>query len=382
MTIRGRYRLERRLGGGGMAEVHLARDVELDRPVAVKLLAEHLAEDAELRERFVREARIAARLAHPNVVAVYDAGDENGTPYIVMECVEGETLADLLLREGRLDPDRAVGLARQACAGLAHAHAAGLVHRDVKPGNLLLRRDGMLKVADFGIARAAESTRLTLAGTILGTAAYLAPEQATGEEVTPAADVYSLGAVLYECLAGRPPRRVESLADLDPEQPITPLRDVVPAVPQELEDAVMHALARRPEFRPATAAELALELGGLGETPAESHQALPDGAEPPTVPIRREHRQRQRVWPALAAALVLLALAGAYVAADGDPSEPPPPTRVEPVPLGGTPAEDARSLSEWLRRYSATATGAAGASFSPNVMPSRASASWTSSRAL
>jgi serine/threonine protein kinase len=185
--------------------------------------------------------------------------------------------------------------------------------------------------------------------------------------VTPATDVYSLGAVLSECLAGRPPRRVESLADLDPDQPITPLRDVVPAVPQELEDAVMHALARRPEFRPATAAELALEL---------------DPAEPPTVPLRREHRQRRRVWPALAAALVLLALAGAYVAADGDPPEPPPPTRVEPVPLGGTPAEDARSLSEWLRRYSATATGAAGASFSPNVMPSRASASWTSSRAL
>ena len=368
MTIRGRYRLERRLGGGGMAEVHLARDVELDRPVAVKLLAEHLAEDAELRERFVREARIAARLAHPNVVAVYDAGDEDGTPFIVMECVEGETLADLLRREGPLDPDRAVGLARQACAGLAHAHAAGLVHRDVKPGNLLLRRDGMLKVADFGIARAAETTRLTLAGTILGTAAYLAPEQATGEEVTPAADVYSLGAVLYECLAGRPPRRVESLADLDPEQPITPLRDVAPAVPQELEDAVMHALARRPEFRPATAAELALEL---------------DGAEPPTLPLRRKHRQRRRIWPALVAVGLLLALAGAYAVAGDDPPAPPPPTaRGAPGPLGRTPAENARNLSEWLRRYSASATGSAGAAFSPNVIPSRASASWTSSRAL
>jgi eukaryotic-like serine/threonine-protein kinase len=424
VTIRDRYRLERRLGGGGMATVHLARDVELDRPVAVKLLAEHLADDAEVRERFVREARIAARLSHPNVVAVYDAGEEDGTPYIVMECVEGETLADLLRREGRLDPDDAVALALQACAGLAHAHEAGLVHRDVKPGNLLLRRDGMLKVADFGIARAAESTRLTFAGTILGTAAYLAPEQATGEEVTAAADVYSLGAVLYECLAGRPPRRVESLADLDPEQPITPLRDVVPDVPQELEDAVMHALARRPEFRPATAAELALELGGLGETPAESpgrarrpesassvapiasryrrslrpslgtpiapwrraafHQALLDGAETPTVPLRREHRQRRRVWPALVAVLLLLlALAGAYAVAGRDtPGPPPPPARVQPVPLGGTPAEDARSLSEWLRRYSASATGSAGAAFSPNVMPSRASASWTSSRAL
>jgi serine/threonine-protein kinase len=368
VTIRGRYRLERRLGGGGMATVHLARDLELDRPVAVKLLADHLADDAELRERFVREARLAARLAHPNVVAVYDAGEEEGAPYIVMEHVDGETLADLLRREGRLDPARAVGLALQACAGLAHAHEAGLVHRDVKPGNLLLRRDGTVKIADFGIARAAETTRLTLAGTILGTAAYLAPEQAAGEEVTPAADVYSLAAVLYECLAGQPPRRIRSLADLDPERPVTPLRDVAPQVRQELEDAVMRALARRPEFRPATAAELALELEG----------------EQPTLPLRREHRQRRRLWPVVAAVIVVLALVAAFVAADGDePEPPPPPARVEPVPQGASPDEDARNLAGWLRRYSASTTGAtAGAAFSPNVMPSRASASWTSSRAL
>ena len=370
MTIRGRYRLERRLGTGGMATVHLASDLELDRPVAVKLLAPNLAGDAELRERFVREARIAARLAHPNVVAVYDAGEQDGTPYIVMECVDGETLAELLRREGRLEPDRAVDLARQACAGLADAHEAGLVHRDVKPGNLLLRRDGMVKIADFGIARAAETTRLTLDGTILGTAAYLAPEQATGEDVTPAADVYSLGAILYECLTGRPPRRVESLADLDPDEPVTPLRDLAPAVPQQVEDAVMRALARRPEFRPATAAELALELDGA--------------APPPTEPSRREHRQRRRLWPLLAVLLVALALAASFAVADRDGSEPPAaPARVEPVRQGATPAEDAQNLSEWLRRYSASATGTEGAAFfSPNVIPSRASASWTSSRAL
>ncbi len=372
MTIRGRYRLERRLGGGGMATVHLAHDVELDRPVAVKLLADHLAGDPELRERCVREARIAARLAHPNVVAVYDAGEDAGTPYIVMEHVEGETLADLLRREGRLERDRAVELARQACAGLAHAHDAGLVHRDVKPANLLLGRDGTVKIADFGIARAGETTRLTLAGTILGTAAYLAPEQAAGEEVTAAADVYSLGAVLYECLAGQPPRRVESLADLDPEQPVTPLRDVAPDVPQELEDAVMRALARRPEFRPATAAEFAQELD----------------TAPPTMtlsPVRSEHRQRRRLWPALVAVLVVLALVGALAVADGNEQEPepPPPAAVEPVPQGASPAEDARNLSEWLRRYSATTAGeGAGSAFSPKLMPSRASASWTSSRAL
>jgi serine/threonine protein kinase len=188
--------------------------------------------------------------------------------------------------------------------------------------------------------------------------------------VTPAADVYSLAAVLYECLAGQPPRRIRSLADLDPELPVTPLRDVAPQVPQELEDAIMRALARRPDFRPATAAELAAEL---------------DGA-PTTVALRREHRQRRRLWPALVAALVVVALAAAFVAADGDdPEEPPasPASRIEPVPQGASPDEDARNLAEWLRRYSARTTGAAaGSAFSPNVMPSRASASWTSSRAL
>ena len=191
---RGRYRLERPLGHGGMATVYLAHDVELDRPVAVKLLAESLAGDQAFRRRFLREARLAARLSHPNVVGVYDAGEaEDGRPYIVMEYVDGSTLEG----RGRLPPREAVGLAVQACHGLAHAHAAGLVHRDVKPHNLLLRSDGTLKVADFGIARAAEATALTQVGTVLGTAAYLAPEQATGGEVTPATDVYSLGAVLY-----------------------------------------------------------------------------------------------------------------------------------------------------------------------------------------
>jgi serine/threonine protein kinase len=176
----GRYRLERPLGHGGMASVYLALDTELDRPVAVKLLAENLSGDESFRVRFVREARLAAGLSHPNVVGVYDAGEEDGRPYIVMELVEGETLADVLARRKRLPPDVAVGLALQACAGLERAHAAGLVHRDVKPQNLLVRRDGTLKVADFGIARAAEATALTQVGTVLGTAAYLSPEQLAG----------------------------------------------------------------------------------------------------------------------------------------------------------------------------------------------------------
>src|SRR5439155_12803791 len=159
--VGGRYRLERLLGDGGMASVHLARDEELDRPVAVKSLRAGLASDETFRERFIREARLAAGLSHPNVVQVFDAGrDEAGHPYIVMECVEGETLAAELARRGRLPLERTLSLGRQACAGLAHAHEAGLVHRDVKPHNLLVRPDGVLKVADFGIARAAANADL------------------------------------------------------------------------------------------------------------------------------------------------------------------------------------------------------------------------------
>ena len=229
-----RYRVERPLGRGGMARVDLARDVELDRLVAVKVLADDLAGDAELRERFVREGRLAARLAHPNVVGVLDAGEVDGLPFIVMEYVDGETLADVVRREGALPWDRAVGLAVQALDGLEHAHAAGLVHRDVKPGNLLLRRDGQLKIGDFGIARAVELSGLTEAGTILGTAAYLAPEQARGEEVGSPADVYGLAAVLYELLTGRPPRQVASLGELVDaiQSPIPPVRDLAPDVPE------------------------------------------------------------------------------------------------------------------------------------------------------
>ena len=198
----GRYRIERTLGHGGMAAVYLAYDEELHRRVAVKVLAEHLRGDESFRARFLQESKLASRLSHPNVVQVYDAGEAEGSPYIVMEYVPG--------RHGRASagscasPKR-VPLALQACAGLQHAHDAGLVHRDVKPANLLVREDDVLKIADFGIARAAELTRLTQHGTVLGTAAYLSPEQAAGEEVTAATDIYSLGAVVYELLTGRPP---------------------------------------------------------------------------------------------------------------------------------------------------------------------------------
>ena len=176
----GRYRIARELGRGGMASVYLAHDEELGRDVAVKYLAEHLSGDDAFRARFVREARLAGRLAHPNIVRVYDVGELEGRPFIVMEYVPGTSLD----RAGLLSAAGAVDVGIQACAGLQHAHDAGLVHRDVKPANLLLRDDGVLKIADFGIARASESTRHTQAGTLLGTAAYLAPEQIAGGEAS------------------------------------------------------------------------------------------------------------------------------------------------------------------------------------------------------
>ena len=367
----GRYLLERELGRGGMATVHLARDAELDRPVAVKVLAGHLSGDEDLRERFVREARMAAGLSHPNVVQVFDAGEEDGRLYIVMEYVPGVTLADELGRAGKLDPAAAVELALQACAGLQHAHESGLVHRDVKPGNLIVREDGALKITDFGIARAVEATQLTQVGSVLGTAAYLSPEQAAGERVTAATDIYGLGVVLYELLTGRTPFVIESLNDLlakHRESAVTPVRELEPAVPEALEAAVMKCLARNPDYRPASAAALAHELAAASPEPPTVPLPPTSGVratEVATAPLVRPDapapggRPNQRIRKVAAAtALVVLALgavgAGYWVAGRGEDPDPAPARQseqplVEPVPASDDPAAQARNLSAWLR---------------------------------
>jgi serine/threonine-protein kinase len=324
-----------------MATVELAEDTQLRRKVAVKRLAASLVGDDVLQERFYREARMAAALSHPNLVAVYDVGEENGLPYIVMEYVEGETLAELMVRAGPIPPERAVDLLLQVCAGLEHAHAAGLVHRDIKPQNLLLRHDGVVKVADFGIARTLQATQLTQVGTVLGTAAYLAPEQAAGERVTAAADLYSVGAVAYELLSGRTPYEFESLADLALEQrkPPPPMRDVPPA----LERAVLRALAFRPSDRPGSASELARELAP-GEPTAVTEVMRRPSAR--TIHISR------RALLVLAAALATFAIAfglGLAYLGDDEPAPAPPPQRADVLPRGDTPAASARLLAEWLR---------------------------------
>ena len=344
----GRYRVERTLGHGGMAVVYLAHDESLHRLVAVKVLAANLGDDETFRTRFLREARLAGRLSHPNIVQVYDAGETgDGRPYIVMEYVAGRTVAEC----AKLQAREAVPIVLQACAGLQHAHDAGLVHRDVKPGNLLLREDSVLKVADFGIARAAEATQLTQLGTVLGTAAYLAPEQAAGEEVTAAADIYSLGAVIYELLTGRPPYEFDSLAELAAKQSageITPVRDLEPSVSETIEAAVMHSLARDPRFRPASAADFAQELGAT-EPP---HATAVSSALRPT--RRYESIRTAWLWIAGAALLAVLAVAAGLLGTRGGDNEATQPTvvRIAPPARGATPAAEARNLSVWLRRHS------------------------------
>ena len=339
-----RYTVEKPLGRGGMATVELAEDTELRRKVAIKRLSASLAGDEVLQERFFREARLAAALSHPNLVSVYDVGDEDGLPYIVMEYVEGETLAELMRREGPIDADRAVDLLVQVCAGLEHAHAAGLVHRDIKPQNLLVRRDGVVKIADFGIARTLQATQLTQVGTVLGTAAYLAPEQAAGEPVTAAADIYSLGAVAYELLSGRTPYTFESLADLavQQRQPPPPMG----AVPPEVERAVLRALAFKPANRPRSAGAFATELSS-GE-PTAVTEVMP---RPRTV---RVSRGAMLIAAALIGipALGLIGLGVAVANEDGGGETPALQTstqRPDVLPRGDTPAESARLLAEWLR---------------------------------
>jgi eukaryotic-like serine/threonine-protein kinase len=278
-TIVGRYRIEGRLGVGGMSTVQLAFDQRLERYVAIKLLAEHLADDPTFVSRFRREALAAARLVHPNIVQVFDFGfdERQRQHFIVMEHVPGHSCAELLRDHGRMEVDQAVDVITQACRGLDYAHRNGVVHRDVKPGNLLVSDSDVVKLADFGIARAADQSSITQVGSVLGTAAYLAPEQARGEEAGPRADLYSLGVVAYQLLTGRLPYEANSLSELALKQqrePPAPVDELNPQVPPELASAIAMALALDQEDRPASASLLAEAVanGARGVEPA--HAAL------------------------------------------------------------------------------------------------------------
>ncbi len=268
-TLSGRYETSEKLGTGGMSNVYKATDRILERTVAVKILAEHLSDDERFVARFRREALAVAKLIHPNIVQVYDTGLDEGRHYIVMEYVEGRSGAQILQRHGPVEPEIAAEIGAQACAGLDYAHRRGIIHRDVKPGNLMVvggpvgGGEMVVKLTDFGIARAIEQTRITQVGSVVGTAAYLAPEQVRGEEATPATDVYALGVVLYQFLTGRLPYEGSSLAELavrqQNEKPLPP--DTYNSeVPEPLGGAVLRALEGDPSRRYASADELAAGL--------------------------------------------------------------------------------------------------------------------------
>src|SRR5215213_4616994 len=283
-----RYELRTLVGSGGMADVYLAGDEVLGREVALKILKERYAENEEFVERFKREAKSAAALSNPYIVPVFDRGEtDDGTYYITMEYLPGGTLDERIMATGALRPQEAAEVALQVAEALKAAHVRGVVHRDIKPRNILVSDSAHVKVADFGIARAVEATTISHTGDILGSAKYMSPEQAVGEQVGPASDLYSLGVVLYEMLTGRVPFEVETPADMPirhagapPHRP----KEVDPEVPEDLDAITMRLLATNPDDRYGSADEViqALQRVRAGMPPAPSST---DGATAETAPV-------------------------------------------------------------------------------------------------
>lgn len=282
-VLGGRYRLEERLAVGGMGEVWRARDELLGRAVAVKLLRTEYADDPEFLARFRTEARHTAALSSPGIASIYDYGEvnEQGVPaaYLVMELVDGEPLSDLLAREGRLSPARTMDVVGQVALALQVAHDAGIVHRDVKPGNLMLRPDGVVKVTDFGIARAMDAAAQTSSGVLAGTAYYVSPEQVEGRPLTPASDLYALGAVAFECLAGHRPFEGDTPLEVSRAHVQQPTPELPDDVSPAVRALVSAALAKDPAARPASAGSLGREALALA---ADSATAPGAPLPPPT----------------------------------------------------------------------------------------------------
>jgi eukaryotic-like serine/threonine-protein kinase len=361
-TVDGRYVLSRPVGGGAMAEVFLAHDGVLDRDVALKILRNQYANDGEFVERFRREARSAASLSHPNIVPVYDRGDtEDGSSYIAMEYVPGGTLKERLDERGPIEPDRALAATAQVAEALGAAHAKGVIHRDIKPQNILLTETGHLKVADFGIARAASAATISATNAVFGTAGYLSPEQALGEPATPKSDLYSLGVVLYEMLTGAVPYRADNPVAVCMKhvtEPLRPPRKLDPTIPSAVDALVVKMLAKDPADRPASASELLDDIErvragqapplptprgptprlGVPAKPAPARAAAGSNRTPPppqAQPPGRRDRRRKAVWGILACVLFGIVLLGSALGPSHGPGEEVTVNRAQDVARGG-----------------------------------------------
>ena len=385
VSVGDRYELTSRIAGGGMGEVWAARDRVLGREVAVKLLRGEHAGDATFLARFRTEARHAASLSHPGIASVYDYGEDDGAAFLVMELVPGEPLSARLRRDGALAPALAVPLLQQAATALAVAHATGLVHRDVKPANLMITPDQQVKVTDFGIARLGDDEPITATGEVMGTAQYLSPEQALGQPATPASDIYSLGVVAYEALAGRRPFEADSavaVAMAHVQREPGPLPATVPVA---LAAVVAQAMAKDPAQRPASAAAFGQALGSalaaspgqdvtqvLAPVPAAPGSSAPVDRTAVLRPVavgaaglstgRTPPRQRGRgaLVLALLAVLAAAAVAVALLSQSGDPnpsgSTSPPTTSAPSTPAPTTPESTTSSSSSSSSTPSQTPT--------------------------